>query len=381
MNFSFTEEQRLLEDTIRRFVARDYTFEKRRQIVTSNGGWSRDVWNGLAELGVLALNVPEEHGGLNASPVETLLVMEGLGTGLVVEPYLSSAVFATWLLRLTADASQQADFLPGLATGESIAAVAHAEPDARYELARVSTRATRDRDGYRLNGHKSNVLHGGAADLLLVSARTGGDVDTENGVSLFLVPSKSTGVTIKDYPTLDGRREAEVLLKDVSVPASACLGAEGSAFEAIERAHDIAIAAVCAEAIGTMKATLDATVEYLRTRKQFGQPIGRFQALQHRAADMLMHYEQSKSMAYFAAIKCNDEDRQERRRVVSAAKVLTGRACRFIGQQAVQLHGGMGMTDELNISHFFRRLTAIDLSFGDADSHIERFVGTMQSTV
>lgn len=379
MNFTFTEEQRMLEDSVQRFVARDYTFEKRRHIIEGKTGWSQDIWRTFAELGLLALNVPEEHGGLNASPVETQLVMNGLGHGLVVEPFLSSAVFATWLLRLAGDASQQADLLPTLAAGESIAGVAHTEPNARYELTRVETRATRKGDQYVLNGHKAHVLGGSAANILLVSARTAGEATSENGISLFLVSRNMPGLTIKDYPTFDGHREAEVILKDVSVPGSARVGAEGGAYAAIERANDIAIAALCADAVGAMKATLDGTIEYLRTRKQFGQPIGRFQALQHRAAEMLMHYEQSKSMSLFAAIRCNDEDRQERRRVVSAAKVTIGRACRYIGQQAVQLHGGMGMTDELNISHYFKRLAAIELSFGDTDSHIEQFIGTMRA--
>jgi alkylation response protein AidB-like acyl-CoA dehydrogenase len=379
MNFTFTEEQRLLEDTVRKFVARDYTFEKRKAILASHSGWSRDVWRTFAELGLLALNVPEEHGGVNAGPVETMLVITSLGQGLVVEPFLGSAVFATWLIRLAGDTAAQFELLPSLASGESIAAVAHAEPGARYELSHVDTRATRSGSGYLLNGRKTGVLCGGAADVFLVSARTSGNTDDAAGVSLFSIKRDAHGVTVKDYPTVDSQRQAEIELRDVALPASSRLGGEGQALTVIEQAHDIAIAALCAEAVGAMKAVLDSTVEYLRTRRQFGQPIGRFQALQHRAVDMLMHYEQAKSMSYFAAIRSTNENRAERRRALSAAKVIVGRACRFIGQQSVQLHGGMGMTVELNISHYFRRLTAIELSFGDTDSHLEQFIGTMRA--
>jgi alkylation response protein AidB-like acyl-CoA dehydrogenase len=379
MNFTFTEEQRMLSDTVQRFVARDYTFEKRGEILASDPGWSRDTWKALADLGLLGLNAPEKHGGLGAGPVETMLVMTALGRGIVVEPYLSSAVLATWLIRMTGDEDQKAQHLPALAAGDSLAAVAHAEPDARYDLNRVATRAQSRGGGYRLNGHKAFVLHGGSADVLLVSARGAGNVDDETGISLFLVKPDARGIEIKDYPTLDGQREAEIVLRDVTVPAAARLGRESAAYLTIEHAHDIALAALCAEASGAMKAMLDATVEYLRTRRQFGQPIGRFQALQHRAAEMLMHYEQAKSMSYFAAIRCADEDRAARRRALSAAKVTVGRACHFIGQQAVQLHGGMGMTDELSISHYFKRLTAIELTFGDVDSHIERFIGAQRN--
>lgn len=379
MDFTFTEEQRILEDTVQRFIDRDCTFEKRRAIVAVDPGWSRDLWKSMGDLGLLALNVPSTYGGLDSGPVDTMLVMNVFGRGLTTEPYLASAVFATWLIRLGASAAQQAEYLPALAAGDSIAAVAHAEPAARYELNRVETTATAITGNYRLNGQKAFVLHGGAADRLLVPARTGGTPDDEKGISLFLLRRDTPGLTIKSYRTLDDQHEAELWLRDVTVPAAARLGEEGAAYPAIEHACDIALAALCAEAVGAMKVLLDATVDYLRTRRQFGQPIGRFQVLQHRAAEMLMHYEQAKSMSYLAAIRCTDSDRAERRRALSAAKVTVGRASRFIAQQAVQLHGGMGMTDELNISHYFRRLTAVELTLGDNDSHIERFVATMRA--
>jgi alkylation response protein AidB-like acyl-CoA dehydrogenase len=374
MDFNFSEEQRQLEDTVKRFVDRDYPVERRRGIKDSPGGWSREVWRELADLGVLAINVSEEHGGLGAGPIETMLVMNAFGAGLLVEPYLASAVVATALIRAAADEIRQAELLPAIAAGERIAVLAHEEAGARGETARVETRATKNADGYLLQGRKAVVAHAGAADVLLVSARTSGAPDAAHGISLFLLRKNMPGLTLCDYPTLDGRRAADVRLDHVPLPASARLGAEGRAFGAIERALDLGIAALCAEASGIMKALLDATVEYLKTRRQFGQPIGGFQALRHRAADMLVLYEQAKSMSYLAAMRCTSDNAAERRRAVSAAKVVTGQACRFISQQALQLHGGMGMTDELNVSHWFKRLTAIELAFGDTDSHIERFI-------
>jgi alkylation response protein AidB-like acyl-CoA dehydrogenase len=356
MDFSFTEEQQLLEDTVRRFVARDCAFEKRRAIRDSAGGWSRDTWQALADLGLLALNVPEEHGGLGAGPVDTMIAMNALGPGLLLEPYLASAVVATALLR---ECPAQAGLLAQLAAGERIVVLAHEEPNG------VATRCRIEGTDFLLDGRKCVVAHAAAADFLIVSARLGDDL------ALFLVPRDAPGLSLDSYPTLDGTRAAEVHLAGVRLPATARLAAGHAA---LERALDIGLAALCAEAVGIMKAALDATADYLRTRQQFGQPIGRFQALQHRAADMLLHYEQAKSMSYLAAMRCTSKDAAERRRALSAAKVLTGRAARFIGQQAVQLHGGMGMTDELVVSHWFKRLTAIEMLFGDSDTHLQTFI-------
>ena len=356
MDFSFTEEQQLLEDTVRRFVAKDYALEKRRAIRDSAGGWSREAWQALADLGLLALNVPEEHGGLGAGPVDTMIAMNALGPGLLLEPYLASAVVATTLLR---ECPPQAGLLGQMAAGERIVVLAHEEPNG------VATRCRPDGTDFLLDGRKCVVAHAAAADALIVSARLGDDLE------LFLVPRDAAGLTLDSYPTLDGTRAAEVHLAGVRLPATAKLAAGHAA---LERALDIGLAALCAEAVGIMKAAIDATVDYLRTRRQFGQPIGRFQALQHRAADMLLHYEQAKSMSYLAAMRCTSPDAAERRRALSAAKVVTGRAARFIGQQAVQLHGGMGMTDELVVSHWFKRLTAIEMLFGDSDTHLQQFI-------
>jgi len=378
MDFSFSEEQQQLSDTLQRFVARDYGFEKRKAIKDSSSGWSREVWQTLADIGVLAVNVPEEHGGLGYGPVENMLVMNTFGAALLVEPFLSSAVIATTLVRDLGDEKIQSELLPQLAAGEKIAVLAHFEPGSRYETRHVETTARAAGENYLLDGHKAVVLHAGAADVLLVSARSAGAADDADGIFLFLVPRDTPGLTLREYPTLDGQRAAEVLLQGVTLPATARLGGSASvsssALPAIEQALDIGLAALCAEAVGVMDALVDATVEYLKTRQQFGQAIGRFQALQHRMADMLLHREQARSMSYLAAMRCTSADLRQRRRTLSAAKVTIGQACRFIGQNAVQLHGGMGMSDELKVSHWFKRLAMIELTFGDTDTHLQRFI-------
>ncbi len=354
MNFDFDEDQRALADTVRRFVAKEYGFERRRAIRDSNAGWSREVWQALADLGVLALAIDEAHGGLGHGPQETGLVMNAFGAGLLLEPYLASAVIAPALIRRAASADFQERWLPAIAGGESVLVLAHA--DARGA-------PVRERDG-KLSGRKAVVAHGGCADLLLVSART-----SSGDTGLFAIAPGTDGLTVRDYPTLDGQRAADLVLSET--PA-ARVGA-GDTADAIDAALDIGLAALCAEAVGIMDATVATTTEYLKTRQQFGQPIGRFQALQHRMADMLMHLEQARSMSYLAAMHCTIPNQPARQRTLSAAKVTVGQACRFIAQNAVQLHGGMGMTDELMLSHWFKRLTAIELSFGDSDSHLARF--------
>lgn len=374
MDFNFSEEQQLLADTVQRFMRENYSFEARRDILKSKQGWSRETWRAIAGLGLTALNVPEEHGGLTGGPVETMLVMNALGEGLVVEPFLAAAVLTPVLLTRLGDKAAAGQLLPDIASGERIVIVAHQEPQTRGELNHVVTRAEKTSEAYVLDGLKSVIFGGGAADELLISARTSGRAEDTDGVSLFRVDPKAAGVTVKDYATIDGQHAADIGLKKVTVPASSLIGAEGKAFAAIEAAHEQAISALCAEAVGIMKAVNAATLEYTKNRKQFGQPIGRFQALQHRMADMFLHSEQALSMSYLAAIKCVDPDAGERRRALSAAKVVIGQAGRFIGQQAVQLHGGMGMTDEMLVSHYFKRLTAIDLICGDTDFHTQQFV-------
>ncbi len=354
MNFDYSEDQCALADTVQRFVARDYTFEKRRAIRDSTPGWSRAVWQGLADLGVLALNIDEDYGGLGYGPQETGLVMGAFGAGLLLEPYLAAAVIAPALIRRVASANFQERWLPDIATGETIVVLSHA--DARQEPVTEI--------GGNLSGRKAVVTHGGCADLLLVSART-----ADGGTGLFAVTSGAEGVHLRDYPTLDGQRAADIVFDN----APATRVDAGNAANAIEAALDIGLAALCAEAVGIMDATIAATTDYLKTRQQFGQPIGRFQALQHRMADMLLHLEQARSMSYLAAMHCTEKNQAARQRTLSAAKVTIGQACRFIAQNAVQLHGGMGMTDELILSHWFKRLTAIEMTFGDTDFHLQRF--------
>jgi alkylation response protein AidB-like acyl-CoA dehydrogenase len=378
MNFEFSDEQQQLHDTVSRYLTEQYTFEKFRSINASPLGWDKAAWTGLAELGVLALNVPVAQGGLGFGPLETLSVMGACGRSLLLEPFLSSAVIATAALRAFDDAAA-AQLLTRMASGEAIAVLAHYEPESRFETQWVNARARRSGEQYQLDGHKAVVLHAGASDTLLVSARTAGEPGDANGVSLFRVPRDARGLTLDAYPTIDGRRAAEVYLKAVQVPADSRLGAEGAALPAIDAALDTGLAALCAEAVGVMQALVDATVAYVQSRQQFGTPIGRFQALQHRIADMLIHLEQARSMSYLAALRCADQNVTERRRALSAAKALIGQSSRFIGQQAVQLHGGMGMTDELIVSHWFKRLTAAELMFGDSDTHLQRYAALTRS--
>ncbi len=373
MDFNLTKEQQMLSEVVQRFVAKEYTFATRRGILRSADGWSREVWSKLAEMGLLSLQVPEEHGGMGSSSIEMLLTMNALGRGLLLEPYLPSAILATALIRDLGSRTQKEALLPSLAAGERIAVPAHVEHGSRYDLSRIATSAVRKGDGFVLSGRKTVVLHAAAADLLLVSARTAGNAEDEAGISLFAVERDATGVSLQSYPTLDGQRGADVTLCDAHVSREALLGPEGGAFPAISAAWDLGIAALCAEAVGALEAIFQATVDYAKTRKQFDVPIGHFQALQHRMAEMLIHIEQAKSMSYLAAMRCTERDATVRGRAISAAKVLIGQACRRVGQEAVQLHGGMGVTDELSVSHYFKRLTAIELSLGDTEHHLERF--------
>ena len=373
MNFEFSDEQRQLHEAVERYLSEQYGFDRYRSIKGSAAGWDPSIWRGLADLGVLGITVPTEQGGLGFGPLETLAMMGDCGRSLLLEPLLSSAIIATAVLRAFAGEPSAGQLLGGMAAGEKIAVLAHFESNARYESQWVTTVARRGGESYRLDGHKGVVMHAGAADFLLVSARTSGEAADAQGVSLFLVPRTAPGVALDVYPTMDGRPAADVYLEGVELPAGSRLGPEGGALTAVEAALDIGLAALCADAVGVMQGLLDATVDYVQQRQQFGQPIGRFQALQHRIADMLIHLESARSMSYLAALRCTAADVGERRRALSAAKAVIGQAGRFIGQQAVQLHGGMGMTDELKVSHLFKRLTAAQVMFGDSDTHLQRY--------
>jgi alkylation response protein AidB-like acyl-CoA dehydrogenase len=371
MRFTPTPEQQQLGDMVQRFFGEQYRFEARRKIMESREGWSREVWAKLAELGLLSLQVPEQQGGMAPAVVETLLTATATGTAMVLEPWISSAIIATVLIRELGSAQQREEMLSPMASGERIAVPAHFEPSARYDLRSVVTSARRGGGGWTLKGRKSVVLHAPAADVLLVSARTSGADDEAAGMSLFAVRREGPGVALSQYRTLDGMCAADVELADAQ---GTLIGAEGTAFAALITAFDQGLAARCAEAVGALQATLDATVEYTKTRQQFGVPIASFQALQHRMADMLIHVEQARSMSYLAAMRAADPPGRERRRALAAAKVVVGNACRFVGQQAVQLHGGMGVTDEMAVSHLFRRLTALEIALGDTAHHLEQFV-------
>ena len=377
MDFNFTEEQTAVQDTLRRFIDKDYGFEQRRALAKSAEGFSRAHWRQFAELGLLALPFPEEFGGMNGNAVDTMLVMEAFGRGLVLEPYLSTVILAGGLIRDAGSQAQKEDLLPAIAGGELLMALAHYEPGARYELNHVATTAKPDGSGWKLSGAKAVVLGGGAADKLIVLARTSGGARDKDGISLFVVNRNAPGVSVRSYPTQDGARAAEIKFDGVSIGSETLIGTKGAALPVIERALDYGIAALCAEAVGAMVALNDATLEYLKTRKQFGTPIGRFQSLQHRMVDMVIATEQARSMATLAAVKADSTDAAERRRAVSAAKAHVGQQLRYVGQQAVQLHGAMGVVEELNVAHYFKRLTMINATFGDADHHLGLFSDTL----
>jgi alkylation response protein AidB-like acyl-CoA dehydrogenase len=379
MDFTFTVEQKLLKENVERFIANEYTFNKRRAWAQSEVGFSRENWARFGELGWLGVGVAEEYGGLGGSAVEQTILMEAFGRGLVVEPYVTTAVLGITLLHYGGSPQQKQKFLPAIAAGEALIAFGFAERQSRYNAADVATMAHQNGGGFVLNGTKSVVFNASSADTIIVSVRTAGASRDEHGVSLFLVERQTPGVVLREYATVDSGRAAELSLNDVHVGADAVLGELDAAFPVIERVIDGGIVGICAEAVGIMATLCETTLEYLKTRQQFGRPIGEFQVLQHRMVDMYVACELSRSMAYMAAIKLDDPEVTERRRAVSAAKVQIGRAGRFIGQQAIQLHGAMGMTDELAVGHYFKRLTMIDSTFGDADYHLQRFASLQLS--
>src|SRR5215831_1199452 len=370
MDFSFTDEQRLLKESVERLLADRYGFEARQGFIKEPTGWSRELWRTYAELGLLGLPFEDKQGGVGGGPVETMIVMEAFGRALAVEPFFATVVLGGGLLRLGADEAMRAALIPKIIAGELLLAFAHAERQSRYDIADVATTARPDGAGYVLDGAKSLVIHGDCADKLIVSARLAGERRDRDGMGLFVVNADATGVSRRGYPTVDGLRAAEVTLSSVRIGADRILGEPGRAFPLIAQAVDTAITALVAEAVGAMAAMHEITVEYLKTRKQFGVPIGNFQVLQHRAAEMLIALEQARSMALLAAMMDEEPDATERRKAIAAAKVQTGRSGRFVGQQAIQLHGGIGMTMEYKVGHYFKRITTIDALFGDADHHL-----------
>ncbi len=374
MNFDLSEEQQLLAESVRRFLARDYAFEARKRIVAAPEGMSAPVWQTFAEMGLLGLPLPEDAGGFGGGAVDMMSVMEAIGDALVVEPYLPTVGLGAQLVARAGSPAQRAAILPAVADGKMKLAFASTEEGSRYDLERVATLARREGGAYVIDGAKRVVIGGPLADLIAVSVRTSGAQGDAHGISLLLVDAKSLGLAMTPYRTLDGLSACDLLFKGVRVDADARLGAEGEALPVIEAVVDYATALVCAEAVGAIRYANEATLEYLKARKQFGVPIGTFQALQHRMVDMTITYEQARSMASLACTVVDAApDAPERRRAVSAAKIKIADACRHVSQEAVQLHGGMGMTEELKVSHTFRRLTMIAQQFGDADHHLARF--------
>ena len=372
MDFSYSEEQALLRDMAGKLTSDRYGFEARRAILASPQGFSRALWAEMAELGLTALNVPEDCGGVGAGPVETALVMQAFGRALVVEPFAASAVLSSALLSLAPQGAARAALLPALAAGTSIIAPALYERRGRFDLDHVETHAALRGAQVILSGEKSGVPGGGIADGFLVSARLGGAPDAAS-IALLHVPREAKGLTILATRALDNTSVATLVLDAVALDIDTALVAP-NALPVIEQATGIAIAALCAEALGVMRAAIDLTTDYLRTRKQFGQPLGKFQVLQHACADMFVAAEEVQSASLLASARCMHADLRERRRAIAAAKVTVNKAARFIGQSAVQLHGGIAMTQDAAISHYFRRLTAIENTLGDTDHHLAAFV-------
>ncbi len=372
MNFSFSEEQLLLKDSAERLIADRYgDFERRKLYQQKPGGWSEAMWQDFASMGLTALPFPESLGGVGGGPVETMIVMEAIGRALCLEPYLTSVVLAGSALRLAGSEAQKEMLIPPLLRGEKVYTLAFGERQSRYDLFDVATTARASGSGYVLDGQKSVVLHGDSADHVIVSARVAGARRERQGIGLFILNADSPGLDIHGYAAQDGQRVAELTLTGIEVPAAAVLGAPGDVLPVLEAAIYHGIAALAAEAVGAMEGLHALTIDYLKTRKQFGVPIGTFQDLQHRSVDMLMALEQARSMAMFAAMML-DAPPAERSRAMSAVKVQINRSARLIGQEAVQLHGGIGMTMEYKAGHYFKRLTVIESLFGDTDYHLAR---------
>jgi alkylation response protein AidB-like acyl-CoA dehydrogenase len=371
MNFDYTDEQNAIRDSLSKWAAQQYDFDKRRDALKSEDGWRKN-WATFAELGLLAAPLPEDFGGLGGGPLDVSVVMDEFGKALVVEPYVPTVVIGGGALKYAGSAAQKDEHLTAIAGGERVIAFAQAEPKSRWALNDVSTTAKKDGAGYVLNGQKAVVIGAPQADTLLVSARTAGGQRDAKGVSLFLVPKSAKGVSLREYPTMDDTRAAEVYLENVNVGADALVGAVDGALPVIERIVDEANAAYCSEAVGCMRMMTDLTREYAKTRKQFGKAIADFQVLQHRMVDMFMATEEGVSMALLATIKLSESD-AERAKAVAAAKVSIGRGARFVGQAAVQTHGGMGVTDEMRVGHYFKRTTMLDSTYGNVDYHLRRF--------
>ena len=373
MDFCLSDEQQLLKDSVERFVRESYPADARRKLLDSELGYSEQHWQLMADLGWLGASVDEAYGGFGGGAVETMVLMEAFGTGLVLEPYLPSIVLGANLVALGGSEAQRQEILPALVQGRQKLAFAYVELQSGYDLFDVETTATKDAGGWRLNGAKGVVLGAASADMLIVSARTAGESRDTRGIGLFLVDRAGDGVKLREYRTVDGLRAAELALDDVRVSADHVLGDAHDAYPIIEAVAQRAVAALCAEAVGAMDFVVKSTTEYVKTREQFGRPIGKFQVLQHQLVDMLIASEEARSMCCVVTARLNDSDATARAKAVSGAKQLIGKHARMIGQRAIQLHGGMGMSDEMAIGHYFKRLTMIDIMFGDHVYHLKRY--------
>jgi pimeloyl-CoA dehydrogenase small subunit len=372
MDFDLSEEQRLLKESVDGLLTDSYDFDARKKYMKEKGGWSKAMWSKLAEQGLLGLPFAEADGGFGAGGVETMIVMEALGKALVLEPYLATVVIGGGFLRHGGSDAQKAAYVPAIIDGSKTLAFAQVEKNSRYDLHDVTTTAKKKDSGWVIDGEKFVVLNGENADVLIVTARTKGERRDKSGVGVFLVPANAKGITKKSYPTQDGLHAADITFTGVEVGADAVIGNPDDSLALIDRVVDDARTALCAEAVGLMDESLKTTVEYIKTRKQFGVAIGTFQSLQHRASDMFVAVEQARSMSMFATMAADAEDARERARSIAAAKVQIGKSLKFVGQQSIQLHGGIGMTMEAKIGHYFKRLTMIENTFGDTDYHLRR---------
>ena len=372
MDFNFTSEQDQLRDTVAKLVSQKYDFDTRRKVAKSEAGWRPEMWSQFAELGLLGASFTEAEGGFGSGPIEAMIISEEFGKGLVIEPYLQTVVIGGNFFRHGGTEAQKEEHITGIIGGETRFAFAYSEPKSRFDLNDVSTTAKKDGAGYVLNGHKAVVLGAPFATHLIVTARTSGGQRDANGITVFLVAKDAKGITTRDYPTVDGLRASEVYFENVAVGADAVIGKVDGGLPLVEKVVDNAIAALCAEAVGCFKVLNEATISYAKQRKQFGQPIANFQVLQHRMVDMFMAAEQASSMTYMVTLKLDEADKA-RKLAASAAKVQIGKAGKLVSQDAVQIHGGMGMTDELNVGHFFKRVTMIESQFGNTDWHLRRY--------
>ena len=372
MDFTFNEEQSLIQDQVDQFVQKEYDWETRQSLSNSELGFGEDNWKKFAELGWLGISVSEDSGGFGGSAIESMLIMEAFGKGLVVEPFLETVIMAGGLIDNHGSDQQKSSFLEPAIAGEMHLALAYAEPQSRFNLFDVVTEAKADGDNFIINGYKSVVMNGPSADQIIVSARTSGSQLDEHGISLFIIDANASGLDKTNYKTVDGRRASDLTFENVSVSKENLIGDQDKGFDILDSAIDKAILAISAEAVGAMEVLYKTTVEYTKTREQFGTAIGKFQVLQHRMVDMFMEYEQCKSLLYMATMK-HEEKAEDAKKAISGLKYQVGKAGKFIGQQAVQLHGGMGVTDELNVGHYFKRLTTVGTIFGNTDYHLKKY--------